>query len=302
MDFRQIEAFLSVYKLNSFSRAAEALYLSQPTVSSHISALETELGVKLFDRSSKDVQSTEAGRLFFDYANEMINSRDGAVIRLKEYTHQIKGRIEMAVSTIPGQYLLPGVMKDFVKEYPEVRFSISQVDSKSVHDLLNNKSVELGIVGSKDKDERIEHNHLIDDNMVLITPNTREYALWKEEEITISQLSEKPFVLREKGSGTRQEFENALQFKGIDIGTLNIIARLDSSEAINRSVSKGLGISVVSSVSAADYLAFDKIRIFKIKDLNLKRGIYLANLKNRPLSPLMSVFKEFILDYFKNKE
>lgn len=302
MDFRQIEAFLSVYKLNSFSRAAESLYLTQPTVSAHVSALEAELGVKLFDRSSKEVQSTEAGRQFFDYALDMINSRDSAFISLKEYNQQIKGRVELAASTIPGQYLLPGAMKGFVEKYPEVRFSITQTDSKSVHDLLYNKSVELGIVGSKDQEERFEYHHLMNDHLVLITPNTEKYTNWTEEEITVDKLRKEPFVLREKGSGTRQEFEKALHSLDGDNGAWNIIAHMNSSEAINCSVSEGLGISVVSSVSAADYLAMDKIKAFNIKGLNLTRSFYLANLKNRPLSPVMSVFKAYILQYFNKKD
>lgn len=302
MDFRQIEAFLSVYKLNSFSRAAEMLYLTQPTVSAHINTLETELGVKLFDRSSKEVQPTPGGKIFYDYARDMINTRDGAFISLKDYTRRIRGRVELAASTIPGQYLLPGVMKGFVERYPQVRFSLSQMDSLSVLDLLKDKRVELGVVGSKEPGDRLEYSYLTADNLVLITPNTGKYAFWVEGAIDFNSLKEEPFLLRETGSGTRQEFEKALQGIGIDIKTLNIIARLNSSEAINHSVSEGLGLSVVSSLSAADYLSLNKIKAFTIKGLNLKRAFYLANLKNRPLSPIMSVFKEYILQYFNKKD
>ncbi|NPV44171.1 MAG: LysR family transcriptional regulator [Firmicutes bacterium] len=301
MDFRQIEAFVHVVRLKSFSKAGEAMYLTQPTISAHINSLENELGIKLLDRSNKEIIPTKAGRIFFDYAVNLINTRDNAIFRLSEYSSKMEGKIEIAVSTIPGQYLLPGVIKDFHEKYHNIRFSILQFDSREVIKELLDGRVEIGIVGSRVENDKLIYDFLTEDQLVLITPNNDRYADINSRTLPFEYIARENFIFREPGSGTRLEFERALKQKGIDPKSLNVIVQMSSPEAIKHSVSIGLGISVVSLLSIKDYLKFRQIRVFDIEGLNLRRAFYFVHHKNRPISPITQAFKDFTLKYYKSK-
>ena len=145
MDFRQIEAFVSVYRLRNFSRAGKALFLTQPTISSHISDLETELEVKLFDRSSREVMPTGAGDIFYQYAVNLLETRDCAISSLNQHNRQIEGRLEIAASTIPCQYLLPKLMIGFQKINPNIRFLIHQGDTNQVIKKSGRRNTKWGL-------------------------------------------------------------------------------------------------------------------------------------------------------------
>jgi DNA-binding transcriptional LysR family regulator len=124
MDFRQIEAFIYVVRHKSFSKAADAIYITQPTVSAHISSLENELGIKLIDRSSKEICPTAAGYIFFEYAQNLINIRDNAVFALKDFTDKIEGNLEIAASTVPSQYIIPKLVFEFRQNFQNVNLNL----------------------------------------------------------------------------------------------------------------------------------------------------------------------------------
>lgn len=294
MDFKQIEAFVHVVRHRSFSKAADAIYLTQPTISAHISSLEKELGIKLIDRSGKDTQPTAAGRLFYDHAVNMINARDNAIYSLGRYTKDIKGKIELAASTVPSQIILPKLIKDFSTQYKEISFSITQMDSAEVAEAVLDKQFEIGIVGTRLENSKLSCSHLVDDKLVLITPNTGKYKAWNSEAIPFSQLAKESFIIRETGSGTRKEFERIIEESGLSKSSINIVAQMNSIEAIKQSVSMSLGVSIVSLLSVQDYLKCGLLRAYDIEGLDLSRAFYVIYLKNRPLSPLGKVFLRYL--------
>lgn len=294
MDFKQIEAFVHVVRYKSFSKAADAIYLTQPTISAHISTLEKELGIKLIDRSGKDIEPTEAGRLFYEHAVNLINTRDNAVYSLSRYNNTVKGKIELAASTVPSQIILPKLIKEFASQYKEISFSITQMDSVEVAEAVMDKQFEIGIVGTKLKNSKLNCNHLIYDKLVLITPNTGEYAEWNKKSISFGQLAKESFIIREAGSGTRREFERIVEESGLSKSSINIIAQMNSIEAIKQSVSIGLGVSIVSLLSVQDYLKCGLLKAYDIEGLDLSRAFYVIYLNNRPLSPLSNVFLKYL--------
>lgn len=299
MDFKQIEAFVHVVRHRSFSKAADAIYLTQPTISAHISSLEKELGIKLIDRSGKDIVPTEAGKLFYDHAVNMINARDNAIYSLGRYTKDIKGKIELAASTVPSQIILPKLIKDFSTRYKEISFSITQMDSAEVTEAILEKQFEIGIVGTRLENSKLTCNHLVDDKLVLITPNTGKYKDRNDKAIPFSQLAKESFIIREAGSGTRKEFERIIEESGLSKSSINIVAQMNSIEAIKQSVSMGLGVSIVSLLSVQDYLNCGLLRAFDIEGLELSRAFYVIHLGNRPLSPLGSVFLKYLSEQAK---
>lgn len=300
MDFRQIEAFASVYRLRNFSRAGKALFLTQPTISSHINDLEIELGIKLFDRSSRDVIPTQAGDIFYQYAVNLLETRDCAISSLNQHSMKIEGRLEIAASTIPSQYLLPKVIMGFQKVNPNIVFLIHQGDTREVIREIQEKKYQVGIVGTRIEDNKLDYELLTNDRLVLIASrNCTEPS--NKSHITVESLLEKKFIVRERGSGTREEFELELKKKGIDPDMLKIAAEMNSTEAIKHAVREGVGVAVVSSLSVEEELKSGAIQALTIDGLDLERSFYLVTYRNRPLSPNVVAFREFVHNYYSSQ-
>lgn len=301
MDYKQIEAFVYVVRHKSFSKAADAIYLTQPTVSAHINSLENELGIKLIDRSTKEIYPTSAGKIFFEYAQNLISIRDSAIFALKDFSASIEGNLEIAASTVPSQYIIPELIMAFRQNYNSVFFNLVQLDTKQVIEDLLDKRYEIGIVGSFIEHNRLVYDKLIDDKLVLITPNAKKYSEITNKTYSISQLLNEQFILRETGSGTRQAFEKFLIKADINPKSINIVAQINSLEAIKQAVSLGLGVSIVSAISAEDYIRNGMLKAFEIENFPIKRQFYIVSHKNRPISPIANAFKEFALKYYVMK-
>ena len=300
MDFRQIEAFVYVVRHKSFSRAADAIFLTQPTVSAHINSLEKELGAKLVDRSDKAIEPTEAGRLFYEYAVNLINTRDNAVFSLSSYNNTIKGKIDIAASTVPSQIILPKLIKKFTEEYQDVSFSITQMDSEEAAAAILDKKFEIGLVGARYQSSKLNCTKLADDKLVLITSNSKKYSEINDAKIPFSMIAKEKFIIRESGSGTRREFERIIEESGIAKSSIHIVAQMNSIEAIKQSVSIGLGVSIMSELSVQDYVSCGLLKSFDIEGLDLSRAFYLIYMVNRPLSPLSNLFLKYIIEKSKD--
>jgi len=298
MDFRQIEAFVYVVRFSSFSRAADAIYLTQPTVSSHISTLENELGIKLIDRSSKEVEPTSAGKIFYDYANNLLNIRDNAVFTLNEFSKKVEGKVEIAASTVPAEYLLPRLMIGFRNIYNNISFSADQFDSNQVINELLEKKYELGMVGTIIENSKLDYHKLMEDRLVLATPCNKKYSAIAASTIPFEVIQDENFIYRESGSGTRQEFERIFMKHGVNPSSIKIAAQFNSVDAIKQAVSQGLGVSIMSYLSIEDYVRFDQIKAFDIEGFDLKRAFYIVTHKKRPLSPVNSVFLKYVMEYY----
>lgn len=298
MDFKQIEAFINVARFKSFSKAGEAIYLSQPTISTHINTLENELAVSLFDRSGKDVQLTPAGLLFYDYAINMLNTRDEAVYSIAEFYNRIEGEVYIASSTTPCRFLLPVVIKGFSKIYPNVNFKISEKSSGDViHNVLH-YNAEIGIVGKRVLKERLVYTEFAEDNLVLITPFEGRFSQIKDTILDFNDIKSESFILRESSSATRQIFETALTSAGYSIDKLKIFSEVNSIDAVLQFVRYGLGITVISENAAKEYIESNLVKRFYIRDLPLNRKIYMVKHEKRTLSPAAKALESYVLSYY----
>jgi len=299
MDFRQIEAFVYVVRFRSFSKAADAIYLTQPTVSSHIGTLEKELGLKLIDRSGKEIEPTSAGKIFYEYASNLINIRDNAVFTLNKFSKKVEGKVEIAASTVPAEYLLPKLMLGFRNLYNNINFSVDQFDSNQVVNALLEKKYELGMVGTVIENSKLEYHKLAEDKLVLAVPCNKKFSTINPVTLSFEAIRDENFIYRESGSGTRLEFEKIFMKHGISPSSIRIAAQFNSIDAIKQAVSQGLGVSIMSYVSIEDYVNFGRIKAFDIEDFDLKRAFYIVTHKKRPLSPVNSVFLKYVMDYYK---
>ena len=261
--------------------------------------LEKRNSYKACDRfRSKEITPTEAGKILYEFANNIINIRDNAVFTLSEFSRKIEGKVEIAASTVPAEYLLPKLMLGFRNKYDKISFSVQQLDSKQVIDELLERNFEFGIVGTKIENSKLEYKLLTEDKLVLAAPSNKKFSAIKTEAIPFEAIQNEYFIYRESGSGTRQEFEKIFIKNGINPDSIRVAARFNSLSAIKQAVSEGLGVSIMSLISIEDYIKSGCIKAFDIEGFDLTRAFYTVTHKKRPLSPVNRVFLEYILDSF----
>lgn len=294
MEFRQLEAFVNAVKYKSFSKAADATFLTQPTISTHVSNLESELGVRLLNRKGREISLTHEGQEFYSYAMELLNTRERAINQLHSFSKELEGILEIQTSSIPGHSFLPMLMDEFHKKNPKVRFYVEQTDSRTVNDNLISQRGEIGFTGYKGSQGLI-YEPIFYDEMVLITPDSEKYRSYKNgEEIPVELFIDDPFVLREDGSGTKQEMEKALIDGKAVFRDVDVVARMTNMSSVKQVVSRGLGISIVSEQVVKDSAESERIRYFRIKGLEKKRCFYVAYNRSAVLSPTAEAFLQFV--------
>ncbi len=284
MDLKQLEVFLAVAQQNSFSKAAKKMFLTQPTVSAHIRALEKELGTQLIVRAPKGVFLTEDGCVLIEYARDMLALRDSALTWFQSKKQNEKSTVRIAASTVPAQYLLPHAMAALCREDPGARFEILRCDSEGVVKNVVSRKVEFGLAGTRTEDARCRFEVLCEDRLVLITPDTEHYRQLKARGAPAQELAREPFLVREKGSGTQREAERFLKQLGVDAEKLHIVAQLNDPESMKQAVSQGMGIAVVSELGVRDYERFGMVQVLRFETKASARRLYLVKSSEHRLS------------------
>jgi DNA-binding transcriptional LysR family regulator len=292
MDLWQLKIFCKVVELKSFSKAGEAVHLSQPTVSSHIKELEGHFGTRLVDRLSRRVLPTKAGELLYDYAQQLVALRDRTEAVMAEFSGKMKGRLSIGGSTIPGGYLLPRIIGLFSKRYPEVRISLKVGDTSEILSMVATGRIEAGVVGAKSSDKLLQQVPMAVDEMCLVVPSDHIWA--QRQTIKFKELLGEPFIVRELGSGTLRSIEQQLQKKGYTVSDLNIVAEMGSTEAVRQAIKNKVGLSILSAIAVADDIQTGLLKAISIEGLNLKRSFYLTTHKQRTPSPLSTTFIKFL--------
>lgn len=295
MDIHQLRVFASVFKNKSFSEASKKLYLTQPTISAHIRALEEELSCKLFDRLGRTIIPTREAEILYSHAVEIIEKADSIKDALGQFKKEITGKLIIGASTIPGAYLLPSVMTVFQKRYPSISFQILISDSAEIVSSVSKHELLLGIVGAKLGNEHINYMPFVEDELIAVS----SASLIKSNEITLKELISFPMVFREEGSGTRREIEKFLEDRGISRGSIKIAGIFGSTDAVKQAVKAGLGVSILSKFSVIDELEHNVLREIKLSDIQMKRKFYIVTHKKRTLPAAYNIFLEHIISESK---
>lgn len=272
MNLKQLEAFVRVAETKSFSTAAKMLFLTQPTVSAHISSLERELNTCLLVRNTKGVALSEAGKELYAYAEQMLELEQKIRERFGLTGRQSGSVLRIAASTIPAQYLLPDIMARFRKEYPEEQLKLFETDSSGVVDMILSHKADVGFTGTVLEKGSCTYIPFYQDELVILTPAAEKYRARKDADIA-SWILEEPVILREEGSGTRKEALRLLAQTGIDITKLNVAAMMENQETIKRSVGSGMGISILSKLAAGEEINSGKLLAFPLGETGGKRNI-----------------------------
>ena len=288
MDFKQIEAFVNVVRYKSFSKAADATFFTQPTISTHIRNLEKELGVKLLDRKSRIVEMTPQGAKFYKYAVEMINARAQAIDALDSDSDNVKGILEIQSSSIPSVTFLPELLAGFRREHSGIQYYVSSSDTQTVVDNIIERRGEIGFVGEEIVSNAIEIVKVATDKVVMIAPLSFDIP----DKISMSEAVTYPFIWRETGSATRKSFEAAAVARGYDKEVFDVAALFNDMDSIIRAVEAGLGVAIISERVAQS--AGGQFKIVEIEDYNEDRSFYMINLRSISLSPAAEAFSDYV--------
>lgn len=290
MDLWQLHIFCRVIEHKSFSKAAEAVHLSQPTVSAHIKDLETHFGCPLIDRLSREAAPTQAGRLLYGYARRMLGLRDEAESAMSQYQGRTRGRLVVGGSTIPGTYLLPRVVGRFRRRYPEVQLSLAIEATAGIVAGILEGVLELGVVGAESDDKDILQQAVMEEEMRLIVPRGHRWA--KRKKIALAELWEEPYIAREAGSGTLQSLQRHIGDLGRERRELSVVAEMGSTEAVCQGIREGIGVSILSPLAVAEGITAGRLKALAVEGLDLTRRFYLTTHRRRSLSPLATAFIE----------
>lgn len=269
--------------------------LTQPTVSDHIISLETELGCRLFDRLGRTIAPTKEAESLYAHAMEIVERVDmiGDMITLGK--REPSGELLVGAGTIAGSYVLPHLMASFKSKYPDIVFQISTGNSKEIIGRIMSHELLLGIVGTIIADEKLSYTQIAEDELVVISPPN----YFKKNTLTLEELVEMPFIMREEGSGTRIEIERILMTHGIDIDSLKIIGVFGTTIGVKEAVKSGMGLSIISRLAVRDLLKCKRLKEIKIPDVQMKRSLYFVTHNKRSLPSTFSLFIEHIAPEIK---
>ena len=301
MNLRQLEAFVRVAETKSFSAAARQLYLTQPTVSSHIASLERELNACLLVRSTKGVALSEPGKELYAYAVRMLELEEKICERFGLEGGRKGSVLRIAASTVPSQYLLPGIMAEFCGKYPGEKLKVFETDSGGVIDMILSHKADIGFTGTVLEKGNCSYIPFYQDELVIITP---AHDRFKEREGSDASewIGKELFILREEGSGTRKEAEKMLAQMKIRVEDLKTAAIMENPETIKRSVESGVGISILSRLAAREEIKRGTLIAFPLGKSGGKRNINLVFDAGYPSLPAADKFIKNVQEMYPGQQ
>ncbi len=284
MDFDQLETFLEVARLCSFSRAAEKRFRTQPAVSSQIRALEEEVGARLLDRSGGKVSLTASGKLFLKYTEDTIEARRAICIAIAETERIPRGEIVVGANEGTCLHVLPEVFAEFKKNYPDVSVGIKRADYAKTLDSVIDNSVDFGVVSLPVTDPRLTVVPIHRDELVVIVPPQHPVARLKS--VTIEEVGAFPLLMPKSGH-TRDALENLFHERRMKP---QISMELDSSELLKRFVAADVGVGFIARSNVAEDVRANTLAIIPIADAHIRRDLALVFRKDKALSRAALVF------------
>ncbi|WP_066066809.1 selenium metabolism-associated LysR family transcriptional regulator [Neobacillus soli] len=295
MNFEHLKVFHNVAREKSFSKTAKVLHMSQPNISLQIRQLEESLNTRLFKRTTRKVDLTQAGEILYQSAEKIfyiIHQTQKDISLLSNSTH---GVLNIGASMTMGEHILPQIIGNFKKEFPHVQIVLEINNSEQVVAKLINEKIHIGFVQSMINYPEFRQRCFFEDELIIIAAN--EFVLQDSVDfrssLSIDEIYSLPFIFREAGSGTRQLIEEQLIKNNMDPTKLKVILELDNTQSIKSVVEAGIGISIISKASVQHELSLKTIRQLSIKDLNLKRYFY-SVYNEKKLTPACETFLSFI--------
>jgi len=293
LDLGQLEAFVQVANQKSFSRAAEALFLTQPSVTARIQALERDLGERLFERSGRGVRLTEVGLCFLPHADRVLQALHEGRDAIDALRNLQSGSLILASATTVSTYILPGVLKTFRQRFPRVEVSVRTGRSEQVLQMLLSDEAQVGLVRAVYHQD-IETKGLIEDQLILVANSSDDLAQFGT--VSVEQLGDHPFIFFDRNSSYYSLAQGLFRQHGI---VPRIQMELDSMEATKKMVEEGLGIALLPRMAVERELHTGSLVEIELAGMRTPtRQIALISRRSRPLGPVAQAFVEIVQELF----
>lgn len=292
MDERRLQMFRAVADLRNFSRAAEVLHISQPTLSQQIQGLEQYFGARLFDRTSKSVELTPAGRALYAHVGTLLQQFAEMKRAVVQAAGVVSGPLTIGASLTIGQYVLPRALAAFRRSYPSVEVRLQIHNTERVANQVLEGALDMGLVEGPVFSPDLIQESFLEDELVVIAPRSHP---WREKStISAQDLKAEWLVLREQGSGTRYVMEEHLQAAGIRPEELRVATELAGTEAIKGAVEAGMGVAVISHWTVRKELRLGTLIARRIRKLPIKRTFRAVYPRGRTLVPAASALLQLL--------
>ncbi len=294
MSDRRLQVFHTVAGVLSFTKAAEILNMTQPAVTFQVRQLEEDFNTRLFDRSHNKISLTRAGELVLGYANQIVDLYGEMHESVKAMTGNNAGLITLGASTTIAEYMLPGLLGDFRKQFPEIMVHLKVANTDAIVAMVEDNTIELGVVEGEVNNQLLRVEDCLVDELVVISGT--EHRFNELSAIKAQELVDQPFIYREDGSGTRSVITQYLKEQGIEESQLNKVFELGSTEAIKGAVEAGMGVSIVSAATLSKELSLGTLATVQL-DPPIRRQLYFVRQRQKFRTHLMEELFQFAQTY-----
>lgn len=294
MNTSYLRTFIEVINLKNISKAAEKLFITQPAVSKQLQLLEKDFGAELFKKNGREIIPTEEGFLLYKYAKNVLNEENKIYSMLRRDENKLNGNLDIYTSSMPADYYIHDLIIEFSKIYPDVTYTIKKIDSNMVFKNIEEGFTSFGFTGTPSRNKKIKNICIAEDEVVIVS-SAEKSKDFNNNEITMDELLQQKFIVREKGSATLQIFENFLNNKRIKLSDINIIVQAEDNEIIKKFLLNNLGIAVLPRKSVENEIKEEKMCILKLNGMELKRKLYYVYEQDRYFSKIEDKFKEFMI-------
>ncbi len=297
---QQLEILMALVEAGSFTKAAGKLFLSQPSLTKQIQNLEESAGTRLVNRAAAGISLTPEGQIVFDYARRIIRLREDARERVMRLKDQASGHIYVSASTIPATYILPHLLGRLKDVHPAIQVHVQMHDSEETLQTVLNDQVEMGFIGKEPANKKLISRRLWRDSLVLAVP--ADHPLAKQKTAKLGDITRVPFIIREKGSGTRDIIEECLEKQqGTSLSRFNVICEMGSSEAVKEAILAGLGVSILSTFAIKREISGGLLTALHVSNCSIERYFYLIYKKQFPLMMYHRNFLDLVKRHFPFK-
>ena len=292
-DFR-LKVFDTVAKRLNFTKAANELNITQPAVTKHIKEIELNLNIKLFERNGTKIKLTKAGEILLKYTEEIFSVYQKMEFEIGQLQEKQKGILRLGASTTIAQYVLPPILAEFRKRFPEIQLSLVIQNSERIEELLGNHKIDVGLIEAQIKNRTFHYFPFMKDEIVLVS--RQNHSIFTKNNIKLDDLKNIPLVFREPGSGTLETIDLALKSKNIKLNELNIEIQLGSTESIKSYVLHSDALAFLSIQSILQELKNQTLTIIDIKNLVIERNFNFI-IPEGEQSKLVNLFIDFCNRY-----
>lgn len=276
----------------SFSAAARRLGVTQPAISAQLKSLEEHFGAELMERADRGWRPTPAGEKLYSHARQVAGLAESMEQTMANRWDGPSGRLQIAASTVPGEFLLPELLGDFSEAYPAVQVAVQVSDSSAVIEQVLLRRADLGLMGAEAPLEKLQARPFAVDELLLVAPS--DHPLSRSRSIKQDDLVFQPWIMRQRGSGTRTAVARAMAGAGIDSERLPTVLELGSTQAVKRAVKAGVGLSFISCYCLDPGEAAAGITVLSLPALQIERALTLVYERDRPLREPVQAIVDYL--------